>query len=301
MDLWVGKVLPLSSANALQQGTAEPVFDKAAEGTDCDQSADEGPSPESDESDQEAPDIDSGSDDEVDAILADFILAQGWDSDDQTDDGDVEEPMDAAAEAPPIVEDSIEARDTVVDDDARHPEAASSSGGVGIAVVPVGSLPPLEDSRAGGGGSGVGASAADEAAEHKPKQKSDRFLWRNGEIHLRKHAEYADAHCNLCGCKMDRKLKKFDPAERSAKAKRRQQGRPLGMQLLWLSYDCKGNADDHKNLANRWLVTPGMKFAERCQARTEGMADPSLTELFQQERPAWPEEDRGEPHSLCGL
>jgi hypothetical protein len=100
---------------------------------------------------------------------------------------------------------------------------------------------------------------------------------------------------------MDRKLKAFDDAIEDPRHKKRPQGRPMGLLLLWLDFDCKGVLADHKAIAARWALVAGMKFEERCTARQLGMQNPLLADVFKEEREPFAEETRGEPHLLCGF
>lgn len=84
---------------------------------------------------------------------------------------------------------------------------------------------------------------------------------------------------------------------------RRHQGRPLGLQLLWLAHDCGGNAESHKSLAKRiWSVTPGLLYEQRVAQRQEAARTrPDMEPLFRAERPTFAEERDGEPFLLCGF
>ena len=108
-----------------------------------------------------------------------------------------------------------------------------------------------------------------------------------------------DAHCSQCECKLDRKSRPHPHHDRSFTWKA--QGRPLGMQLLWLAFDCGGDRDRHKEELKKWAEVTGYRYEDRCTAREAAMTLPSLAEVFDMERDPWPDEARGEPHYLCGI
>jgi hypothetical protein len=109
------------------------------------------------------------------------------------------------------------------------------------------------------------------------------YPFKRGHFKVRPHVDYIDVHCDVCGGKMDRKGKEHPNHDRSAKF--RAQGRPLGMMLLWLSVECPGNKDLHKDLCKTWALIPGMMFEARVALRDEASTTmPHLNDVFSAER-----------------
>ena len=100
---------------------------------------------------------------------------------------------------------------------------------------------------------------------------------------------------------MDRTLTQH--ASWNTSAAYRPQGRPLGLQFLFLTVDCKWEKATHKAAVDRWKLVPGLMFQERKTLRAEAkLQRPDLDALFKAERPPRADElDGGEPPLLCGL
>jgi hypothetical protein len=129
-------------------------------------------------------------------------------------------------------------------------------------------------------------------------------VFGNGILRLRSgSAQSIDAHCRVCGAKLDRKFKEHPTAEeRGPLGRFRSQGRPLGLLMLWLSAPCTGNPDKHnKEFLKRWKVTPGFLWDQRSVLRDQYKDDPRFTRSCRSERAPWPEEANGEPFDLCGV
>ena len=122
-----------------------------------------------------------------------------------------------------------------------------------------------------------------------------------GFIKYRERASFLDAHCGQCRAKIDRKSISHPHVGNPPQPRHRARGRPLGVMLLWLNYDCQGNKEAHKAQGPRWAVEPGMRWPERCQLRSQAMADPAFAGLWECERDARPDEKNGEPFELCGF
>ena len=83
-----------------------------------------------------------------------------------------------------------------------------------------------------------------------------------GYIKLRIPNQTFDAHCGVCGCKVDVKFTPSPLAHRSA------QGRPLGLLCLFLSR-CPGNKAQHRQELEAIKAEVDESFARRSQARAE--------------------------------
>jgi hypothetical protein len=75
----------------------------------------------------------------------------------------------------------------------------------------------------------------------------------------------------------------------------------MGFLLLWLRFDCGGNAGAHKDVHKQWAQEPHMRFEEGLAARVEAMksTDPVLVACFGQERPERGDDSRGEPRTFA--
>ena len=124
-----------------------------------------------------------------------------------------------------------------------------------------------------------------------------------GYVVLRKEASYLDAHCRLCGAKMDRKINEHLAADNpNASVKVLEQGRPWGLQLLFLE-SCHASNDpvEHKKMVRSWLIGVGMRWAQRSALRVHYSADPAFAQIVDAERPRRSPDEPAEPYGLVGF
>jgi hypothetical protein len=297
IELWVGK--PAAAAPLLgMDGTSGSSL--SSDSSDSD--AGDAPPPGLD--DEEAPSDDDGGD--VDDALV-RALAALMDEDDWTepesdsgDDGVVVQPAADAvpAQAPAPVPAPAP---------APLPPPLIPAPPAALAVVPVPPLPlppPVGRGRGRGGGGG-GGRAPGRGWRVGPGGRVPyvRYAFGNGYFILRPDAPGGpsiDAHCDMCEGKLDRKSREHPFHARGPKWKT--QGRPVGLQLLWLSFDCGGVKDRHSDLLKVWFMEPGMKYEDRHMTRAYvGTHRLDLAPVFEMERHPWDDEVLGEPFFLCGV
>ena len=180
--------------------------------------------------------------------------------------------------------------------DARPPDAVLADVLPPPAVVPDPPLaahvplPPLAPAGAGVGGGGGWRRPGGGREDPYPK-----LLFGFGHIKIRENAHSLDAHCDKCSAKADRTVK--SPANEGRYSA---QGRPLGLLLLFLKFDCGGNADLHKVQFKRWQILPGMRVDDRRAVRAEAWALPVFQPAFALERARRVGEPE-EPYFLAGF
>lgn len=217
----------------------------------------------------------------------------GGDDESSSSDSEVDDPPAAGADANPVPHD--EPPLVVVHGGA----GGGPAGGGGAGGGPAGGGGhggheggALGDAGGGGpgGGGGHGGHGWGVGPAHGPYQRC-RLPGGEGFILINEHpnAVSLDAHCAVCGCRVNKKFM----AHRRLGA-RSSQGRPMGGLILWLQKGCTGNPVDHRRL---WCADQ-LVWADRRHARAWGMAQAALAPAFAKERHAWDHEAEPEPERL---
>jgi hypothetical protein len=98
---------------------------------------------------------------------------------------------------------------------------------------------------------------------------------------------------------MDRKINEHPAADNpNASVKVLEQGRPWGLQLLFLE-SCHASNDpvEHKKMVKKI----GMRWAQRSALRVHYSADPAFAQIVDAERPRRSPDDPAEPYWLVGF
>ena len=108
----------------------------------------------------------------------------------------------------------------------------------------------------------------------------------SGFILKNETGESLDAHCELCGLKVNRK---FTGRADARGGRALAQGRPMGLLLAVLAGPCPGDPSAHRG------AMTCISFDDRLRARQNAVSDGGMHDLFSCERPARPDEVGGEP------
>jgi hypothetical protein len=125
------------------------------------------------------------------------------------------------------------------------------------------------------------------------------FYFGSGYLKLRNLPPHRsmDAHCDRCGHKADRTLEPSDRTNLTCLA----QGKPFGFLLLFLSVDCGGDKQRHKDVVKSWPMVAGFLYTQRADLRDSMQGRADVAEFTGAERGPHANEVRGEPFGLCGL
>lgn len=110
-----------------------------------------------------------------------------------------------------------------------------------------------------------------------------------GFVLLNEKGESLDAHCEVCGCRVNRKFTAFATAKTVRTCA---QGRPMGMLLLFLEQACTGDAAAHRSSIAQF------SHADRLAARRRAEADSAFAPLLGMERAVGHHDHDGEPLGL---
>ncbi len=152
---------------------------------------------------------------------------------------------------------------------------------VALAAPPAGGLAASSGGVASSGeapavGSLAVAVAAPPGPPVVPRARNEvRSQVGTGFILLNVKGESLDAHCHICNCAVNRK---FTPFSRARSARKRAQGRPMGMLTAFLHLECNGDPAQHRNMI------PTLTHSDRVRARMAARAAGESNELFARER-----------------